>query len=65
MKQITNIKELSDVRFDLKTRLEKEHDMKNHPKADALFRVAWKHGWGKHASLKEVENCYIDFADLV
>ena len=40
-----------------------EHGLTDHPKAQAIYRLAWEHG---HAGgLSEVVNYFIEFAELV
>ena len=43
--------------------LEEEHGVRNHPKADRVFELAWEHG---HSSgYEEVVSCYADFVELI
>lgn len=65
MHNIVVLEDLVSLKQKTKDRLEKEYGLSGHKKADALFKLAWHHGWNKHRSIFEVENCYIDFVDLI
>ena len=48
---------------DHKAALAAEHGLTDHPKLDALYRLAWEHG---HASgFDEVASYFSDFAELL